>query len=246
MIQDKKATHDSCQIPFAELVPADLVRRDNRFRVQVRLGGRVVAAHLPNSGRLGELLIPGRQVWLTPAPNESRSRRRTTFDLTLVDFDSRLVSVNAHLPSALVAAALACGRLAHWRHYAAVQREVSRGSSRLDLRLDGHPEAPPCWIEVKSVTLVEDGLALFPDAPTARGRRHLDELTAIVRAGDRAAVIFVVQREDAERFSPHPSADPAFAAALRQASAAGVHVAAYRCRVTYQGIEISDQVPVTL
>jgi len=246
MMQDRSAEHSSCRIPFAELVPAELVRRDNRFRVQVCLGGRVVPAHLPNSGRLGELLVPGRQVWLTPAPRDSQAQRLTAFDLTLVENGGQLVSVDARLPSTLVATALAGGALARWRGYATVQREVSCGSSRLDLRLDGHPEAPPCWIEVKSVTLVQDGLALFPYAPTARGRRHLEELIDIVHTGDRAAVLFVVQREDAEHFSPHPSADPAFADTLRHACAAGVHVAAYRCRVTHQGIEISAKVPVAL
>jgi sugar fermentation stimulation protein A len=236
----------SCQIRFGQLVGAELVQRDNRFRVQVRMEGRVVSAHLPNSGRLGELLVPGRQLWLTPAPVEGRAERKTAYDLTLVEYGDRLVSVDARLPSALVAAALSCGRLARWQGYATVQREVTHGASRLDLRLDAHPEAPPCWIEVKSVTLVEEGAALFPDAPTARGRRHLAELVDIVDAGGRAAAVFVVQRDDPERFSPHSMADPAFAAALCEAKAAGVDVAAYRCRVTLEGIEITSSIPVVV
>jgi sugar fermentation stimulation protein A len=136
--------------------------------------------------------------------------------------------------------------LTRWQDYATVQREVTHGASRLDLRLDAHPEAPPCWIEVKSITLVEDGVALFPDAPTTRGRRHLEELADIVGAGERAAAVFVVQRDDPECFSPHPSADPAFAAALREASEAGVEVVAYRCHVTLQGIEIAGSIRVAV
>jgi sugar fermentation stimulation protein A len=234
----------SCRIRFGDLVPGELVQRDNRFRVQARVSGQVVAAHLPNSGRLGELLVPGRRLWLTPAPPEARAGRKTLYDVTLVDYDGRLVSVDARLPPSLVAAAVSCGRLASWQGYATIEREVTHGASRLDLRLDAHPQAPPCWIEVKSVTLVEDGLALFPDAPTARGRRHLGELIDIVRTGERSAVVFVVQRDDPECFSPHPSADPAFAATLREASAAGVEVVAYRCRVTREGIEITGSIPV--
>jgi sugar fermentation stimulation protein A len=234
----------SCQIPFGDLVQGEFVQRDNRFRVQVRLGGRVAPAHLPNSGRLGELLVPGRRLWLTPASVEAQARRKTGYDLTLVEYRDRLVSVDARLPSALVAAALACGRLNRWGSYATVRREVFHGASRLDLLLDDSMAESPCWIEVKSVTLVEDGVALFPDAPTARGRRHLQELIEIVRAGERAAVVFVVQRSDPACFSPHPSADPAFADALRAASAAGVDIAAYSCNVTRQGIEIARSIPV--
>jgi sugar fermentation stimulation protein A len=237
---------DSCQIPFGDLVQGEFVQRDNRFRVQVRLGGRIVPAHLPNSGRLGELLVPGRRLWLKPAPVEARARRKTDYDLTLVETRDRLVSVDARLPSALIAGALACDRLGRWGSYATVRREVFHGASRLDLLLDGSAAESRCWIEVKSVTLVEGGVALFPDAPTARGRRHVAELIDIVGAGERAAVVFVAQRDDPERFTPHPSADPAFAAALREAREAGVDIVAYSCDVTLQGIEIAHSIPVTV
>jgi sugar fermentation stimulation protein A len=234
----------SCQIRFRNLVEAEFVQRDNRFRVQVNVGGQVVPAHLPNSGRLSELLVAGRRLWLTPAPAGARARRKTAYDVTLVKCSDCLVSVDARLPSSLVAAALYCDRLDRWSDYVMIQREVSHGASRLDLRLDGAKDVPPCWIEVKSVTLVENGVALFPDAPTARGRRHMEELIEILRAGERAAAVFVVQRDDPERFKPHPTADPAFAAALSQANAAGVNILAYRCHVTLEGIELTGSIPV--
>jgi sugar fermentation stimulation protein A len=105
---------------------------------------------------------------------------------------------------------------------------------------------PPCWIEVKSVTLVQQGVARFPDAPTLRGQRHVRELMRAVQEGQRAAVVFVVQREDAERLVPHDENDPAFGRALRQAARAGVEVYAWRCRVGLDAIQLADAIPVQL
>jgi len=233
-------------IPFGPLVPATFVRRDNRFRVQVRLDDQTVAAHLPNSGRLTELLVAGRRVWLAPADARQRVRRRTAYDLVLVALADRLVSVDARLPAHLLDRAIRHGQAPPFEGYPIVRREVRRGRSRLDLRLEGGAGLPPCWIEVKSVTLVEEGVARFPDAPTLRGRRHLEELIEIVQAGERAAVVFVVQREDAERFAPHDEADPAFGAALRRAAQAGVEVHAFRCHVSREAIRLTAAIPVLL
>lgn len=225
---------------FSDLVPGRFVRRDNRFRATVTVAGKKAWAHVPNSGRLGELFTPGRLVWLSPAGTPGR---KTAFDLKLVDFHSVLVSVDARLPNPLFAEALSSGRLPDYP-FPAVQREVRYGSSRLDFRLSG-PDTT-CWLETKSVTLVEDGIARFPDAPTSRGRRHLMELIEARESGDRAAVVFVIQRPDAEGFSPHESADPAFAETLRQAAAAGVEIRAYRCDVSRQAINIAGEIPALI
>jgi len=224
-----------------ELIPASFVRRDNRFRVTIRVGGKWMAAHLPNSGRLGDLLTPGRRVWLRPAHGP---KRRTPYDLLLVEHAGTLVSVDARLPNRLVHEALLAGRLSPFVGYRVVRREVRLGKSRLDFLLEG--EGPRCWMETKSVTLVEDGVALFPDAPTVRGRRHLAALQKAAAAGDRATVLFVVQRGDAICFSPHPTADPAFAAALREAQTAGLEVYAYGCRVSLTGIWLDAPLSVAL
>jgi len=150
--------------------------------------------------------------------------------------------VDARLPNPLFAEAVAEGRLAAFAGVRVIEREVRRGGSRIDFRLEGAWGAR--WVEVKSVTLVEDGVALFPDAPTGRGRRHLEELSALVREGQRAAVVFVVQRSDAEAFAPNSRADPAFAHMLAEAQALGVEVYAYRCRVTRRALTLLDEVPV--
>ncbi len=243
---DNPSSPPAWAIPFGPLVPATFVRRDNRFRVQVRLDGRSVAAHLPNSGRLTELLVTGRRVWLAPADARRRERRRTAYDLMLVALADRLVSVDARLPTHLLDRAIRHGQVPPFKGYPIVRREVRRGHSRLDLRLEGGAGLPPCWIEAKSVTLVEEGVARFPDAPTLRGQRHLEELIEIVRAGERAAVVFVVQRDDADRFAPHDEADPAFGAALRRAAQAGVEVHAFRCHVSREAIHLTAAIPVLL
>jgi sugar fermentation stimulation protein A len=233
-----------CQLPFGAMVPATFVRRDNRFRVQAKTGdGQLVAAHLPNSGRLHELLVPGHEVWLTPAPESALQRRLTAYDLALVKYADRLVSVDARLPGSLVAEALRQGGLPAFSDYSAFKREVALGQSRIDFRLDGHP---PCWLEIKSVTLVIGSVARFPDAPTVRGRRHLAELTRAVDSGDRAAAVFVVQRDDADSFSPHHAADPDFGRALCEAANAGVEVHALSCRVTPESIQLVGPLPVNL
>ncbi|HEY8489808.1 MAG TPA: DNA/RNA nuclease SfsA [Dehalococcoidia bacterium] len=221
------------------LVPGRVRRRLNRFAVEVETEGGPAVAHLANSGRLTELLQPGTRALLRPAP---AGLRRTTYDLALVWYAGGWVSVDARLPNAVVAEALAKGALAPFRGYPQVRREVRWGECRLDFLLEG-PQGR-CLLETKSVTLVEAGCALFPDAPTLRGARHVRTLTAARLAGERAAVLFLIQRPDATRFRPHPTADPALLAALREAAAAGVELYAYRCVVSPEAMEVLDAVPV--
>ena len=225
------------------LQPATIISRLNRFAVAVEVAGRREVAHLPNSGRLSELLVPG-----TPALLVRRGRpgRKTAFDLALVRYPSadNLVSVDARLPSALMEEALRAGELAPFRCYPSLRREVRFGDSRLDFLLQG--EKGSCLLETKSITWVVDGRALFPDAPTERGQRHLRTLTEGRRSGHEAAVVFVIQRSDVYGFSPCRSADPAFAAALGDAVAEGIGVYAYRCQVSEGEVRILAPVPVEL
>ena len=154
----------------------------------------------------------------------------------LGEYADVLVSVDARLPNALFAEALAAGRLEPFRRYAYFKHEVQFGESRLDFWLEG--PVGVCWVEVKSVTLVEDGVARFPDAPTARGVRHLRELMAVVRGGEQAAIVFVIQRPDAHRFVPHDRADAAFGVALREAANSSVDVYALACEVSRHAISM--------
>lgn len=225
-----------------DLVEGRFVARDNRFRVTVEVAGQKVWAHLPNSGRLGELLVPGRRVLLIHQPAQVR---KTSYDLNLVEMAGRWVSVDARLPNDLVEEALRNDRLAPLAGYPTLRREVPFGRSRFDFQLTA-PDRPVCLVEVKSITLVVDGLGCFPDAVTLRGRRHLNELADAVETGYRAAVIFCVQRDDASGMRPHDQSDPGFGIALRQAARRGVEVYAYGCRVEPGRIEITHPLPVYL
>jgi sugar fermentation stimulation protein A len=218
------------------------VTRLSRFSALVDSGDGILSVHVPNSGRLRELLVPAARVWLAPpgwlgpgafAGNVGRGRR-TAADLLLVEAPSGLVCVDAHLPPLLVAEAIRDGG---WQGLPAGRAllEPRWGRGRFDLALEG-------WmIECKSVTLVRQGVALFPDAPTERGRRHLEGLASI---GARAAVVFVVQRADACRFAPNRETDPAFASALEGAARRGVLILAGRCRVSLDEIVLAERLPV--
>lgn len=212
-----------------------------RFSALLEVDGVPVLAHLPNSGRLTELLTDGAPAWLIP---KHGAARRTEWDLALVEYGGRLVSVDARLPNDLVFAALRARRIPELARYPHQRREAVVGASRFDFLLaDG---AERCLVEVKSVTLVLDGCALFPDAPTARGSRHLRELAELARRREGAAVLFVVQRADAATFAANEAADPLFAALLRSAAGAGVLVRAYRCSVNWTEIALKDEIPVLL
>ncbi len=226
---------------WPRLVSAIFIRRDNRFRATVIAGGKEVKAHVPNSGRLGDLFSPGCRVWLRPS---DVSERKTVGDLVLVEQGNLLVSVDARLPNRLFAEALSSGHLSGFPD-AIIEAEVKKGESRCDFRLRD-TQGRICWVETKSVTLVEGGTALFPDAPTARGRKHVQALMRALEDGEAAAMVFVVQRPDAQRFSPHPEVDVAFRDLLRQAAAVGVIVRAFRCDVNPEEIRIKDEIPVIL
>lgn len=224
---------------FPELIPGKFVRRDNRFRTTLDIDGREVWAHVANSGRLIDLLTPGRRVWVSQA---EKPNRKTSYDLRLVDSDDILVSVDARLPNPLFEEYLL--KTPGVFGNPGLRREVRLGDSRLDFRLEG-PEGI-CWVETKSVTFVEDGVARFPDAPTSRGRRHLLTLAEAAQKEVRTAVVFVVQRPDAEFFSPNEDIDPEFADILRQVAAQGVEIRAYKCQVSFVKIFINAEIPCEL
>ncbi len=238
--------------------------------------GGEVQAHVADPGRLEELLIPGAKVYLLPAqdtgsgPRKAKGtkrkrrvehHRKTAYTLVLVDYEGTLVSIDSRVPNELVYDGLAKGFFPELREYHCIKREAGFGESRLDFRLSasacpsGDPESqnkdsivdiPDCLIEVKSVSLVRDTGALFPDAPTIRGARHMRELEDAVSEGLKASVIFVIQREDAQSFSPNDAMDPQFGVALREAVRSGVDVRAYTCRVSRESIALNRQVPVVL
>lgn len=213
------------------VVPARFLDRPNRFVAHVLLGQETVTCHVKNTGRCRELLVPGARVYLERGRNPGR---RTAWDLIAVEKDGKLINMDAQAPNRV---------FAEWarERYADVHPEVRYGQSRLDFCLDGQH-----FVEVKGVTLEQDGRCRFPDAPTERGTRHLHELIRAVEEGYRATAFFVIQMAEAEDFSPNDETDPAFGVALRQAAEAGVELAAWCCRVTPGSIALDRPVPVRL
>lgn len=221
------------------LVEASFVARPNQLIVEARLRGRIVRAHMADRGRLLELLRPDARLLLAP---RDELDRKTAFQVVGVYAGDELVSLDTHLPNRLVAAALQANALPQFARYARVQREVTVGAHRFDFRL-GEGLAS-CLLEVKSVGKVEAGLALFPDAPTERGRAHLEQLAIMARSGQRCAVLFVVQRHRARAVAPDDTIDPGFGKALRNALRSGVEIYANLCPLTPEGLILGPPVPV--
>lgn len=224
------------------LAPARLVERPNRFLVRARREDGVVEAHLPNPGRLEELMVAGRRLRLRP---EVGAGRKTDWTAVLVETPGGggWVSLDTTLPNRLVGRALRRGWIDELAGWSPEGAEVTLGESRLDFVLAGGERR--LALEVKSVTLVREGVGRFPDAVTARGTRHVRELAGLAgRAGWEAAVLFVAQRPDVERVVADEAIDPDFAAALREARADGVRALARRCRVDEAAVTMGEAVPV--
>ncbi|MGB3446425.1 MAG: DNA/RNA nuclease SfsA [Xanthobacteraceae bacterium] len=236
----------------SELVPATLLRRYKRFLADVELAdGNMTTVHVANPGGMIGLQAPGSRVWLSRSPNAKR-KLPYSWELVEVDFGggTELVGVNTAHPNTLVAEALAAGIVPELAGYDSIRREVGYGAgafggaSRIDFLLEGVGR-PPCYLEIKNVHLMRrPGLAEFPDSVTARGARHLDELAAMAVGGARAVMLYVVQIGSAEAFSLARDIDPAYGRAFDRARAAGVEALAWRCRLTPEGIDLVQPIPV--
>lgn len=221
------------------LVEASFVARPNQLLVEARLGTRLVHAHMADRGRLLDLLTPGARLLLAP---RDELGRKTAFQVVGVYSHDELVSLDTQLPNRLIASALAAGAFPQFARYTRVQREVTVGDHRIDFRLGEGVTA--CLLEVKSVGKLANGLACFPDAPTERGRAHLELLAKVARSGQRCAVLFVIQRHSALAFVPDDLIDPDFGRALRHAINCGVELYAYLCPLTPEGLTLGAPVPV--
>ncbi|ABO51041.1 sugar fermentation stimulation protein [Desulforamulus reducens MI-1] len=228
------------EIVLPELIEAVFVERVNRFVGMVQVAGHICPAHVPSSGRMRELLFPGNIVYISPMPKG----RKTQYRIHLAKYDDIMVSVDSLLPNRLMYKVLSEGAISHFAMYEEVKKEVGYGESRFDIYLKG--EAGRCFIEVKSVTLVDEGVAKFPDAPSERGSKHLSELTRAVGEGYRSAVIFIIQRDDARSFSPNSITDPVFSQTLSQAIEAGVEIYALACDVSLNTVRLKKYIPVQL
>ena len=217
------------------------LNRVNRFLVEVQVEGRIQRAFLPNSGRLQGVLVPGRTVLLKP---RTSTRRKTDLDLWGVSDGRIWILVDSRMANRLLPWSISKGILPHLQDLKGLRPEVKGGGKRFDFfaRWRGRD----LWIEAKSVTLVRNGLALFPDAPTARGRGHLRALQKLSSAGSAALVTFMVLREDASAFAPNREIDPGFAEALTEAVEGGVMVEALCFTVGEGTVLDARRIPVIL
>lgn len=226
------------------LIGGRLVNRYKRFLADVALAdGTVVTAHCPNSGSMRGCAEPGRPVYLS---RHDTPRRKLAYTWELIAMPGSLVGVNTLVPNRLVARSVAAGGVPELAGYPEVRPEVPVGAhTRLDLLLQDHA-GRKTFVEIKNCTLVEDGLACFPDAVTTRGRKHLEVLGDLHRQGHRSVIFFLIQRMDATAFAPADAIDPAYGEALRRAAAAGVEVLAYDVAIDLNGIALGRPLPTVL
>ena len=226
------------------LIKGRLVKRYKRFLSDIALdGGETVTAHCANPGSMLGLDAPGSEVWLSPARNPARKLR---FSWELIRVDGSLVGINTALPNVIVTEAVEGGQIPELAGYDSLRREVRYGeNSRIDLLL-GERGRPPCYVEVKNVHLKRNGLAEFPDSVTARGTKHLREMTTMVADGCRAVMVYLVQRSDCAGFAIAGDIDPTYAAALDSARAGGVEALCYCCKLTTESITLDAALPIHL
>ncbi len=234
-------------LPFpANCREAAFVRRFKRFFVECEDGGERFLAHTNNSGAMLGLTRPGSPVLLSPAANPARALPYTLECVALpgsAPAARAWVGVNTLTPNRLLRAAFHAGLLPWAQGYTRFQPEARRGESRLDALLTG-PGLPPLWVECKNVTLVEDEVAAFPDAVSERAQKHLREMTAVVRSGERGAFFYCVQRPDGACFGPADYVDPAYADLYFQALAAGVESRPHRVLVSGRGLDLGEPLPL--
>ena len=224
---------------YERIEKAVFLERPNRFIAYTELNGRKETVHVKNTGRCAELLVPGASVYIQRSANPDR---KTKWDLISVEKGERMINMDSQIPNRLVEEWIRGGHL--FRDVTLVRPETTYGNSRFDLYVEA--EGKRIFIEVKGVTLEENGVCRFPDAPSERAVKHLEELILAKQEGYETYVFFVIQMKDVRYFTPNTDTHPAFAEALRRAAAAGVHILAYDCTVSPDSIEIDSPVDIVL
>lgn len=230
-----------------EYIKATFKSRPNRFIAEVEVDEEIVIAHVPNTGRCKELLVEGTTVYLMPSDNP---KRKTKFSLLFVENNGALVSIYSQEANKIVYEAILNGDISEFNCYDLIEREKTVGNSRIDIYLantidnvnfnkdniyDTTGSNEDCYVEVKGVTLVENNIAIFPDAPTERGRKHLEELIELKKKGHRAVAFFLIQHPNGDSFMPNWKTDPNFSETLIRAEKAGVEILVYKSKNSLNG-----------
>ena len=223
---------------YGKMVPGVFLARPNRFIAHVKINGREEVCHVKNTGRCRELLPPGAEVWCQESDNPAR---KTKYDLITVKKGDRLINMDSQAPNTAAREWLLAGGLGE---ISELRPETVHGDSRFDFSF--MKDGKRCFLEVKGVTLENDGVCAFPDAPTERGTKHLRGLTRAAEEGFGSYVLFVVQMENVRYLHPNDATDPAFGKTLREAAEAGVKILAMDCRVTPGSMALNKSLPVCL
>ena len=240
---DQDSNERRSKMKYREIAEGKFISRPNRFIARVEIEGNTETVHVKNTGRCGELLVEGSRVFLSVSDNP---QRKTKYDLIAVEKKTErgvvLVNMDSQIPNDVAEEWLRKGEL--FSENAVIRREVKYGNSRFDFYIeDGKRKA---FLEVKGVTLENEGIASFPDAPTERGIKHLKELTGCLKDGYEAYVLFVIQMEGVKYLHPNDLTDKPFGDALRSAKNAGVQILAYDCKITENTMVIRENVEVKL
>jgi len=238
----KKETlrRNTSRIKWPKLLQGTLIKRYQRFKADVRLrNGHMVTAHCPNSGSMLSCSEPGRPVYLS---RHNRPGRKFRYTWEIIEMPTSLVGVNTMVPNRLAEKTISAGMIENLSGYESIKREVRYGqSSRIDLLLE--KQGICCFVEVKNCTLIENGIAYFPDAVTSRGLKHLVELQGEVHKGNRSVMFYLVQRMDAKLFRPADHIDPDYGRELRKAVRSGVEILVYDVTLDLEGIQLNRPLP---
>lgn len=223
------------------MISGRFIRRVNRFIAEVLIDGKEEKVHIKNTGRLRELLRPDATVLLEVSDNPNR---KTKYSLISVEKEGRLVNIDSQVPNTVVYEALQAGKIPQFPKFHTLKREVTYGNSRFDLYFE--TEHKKGFIEVKGVTLENQGIAKFPDAPTTRGTKHILELIKATEEGYKGVIFFVIQMKGCHLFQPNQQMDQFFSEALKEAANKGVQILAYDSIVNDSEIVIDQQIPIEL
>lgn len=226
------------------LVEGTILKRYKRFLADVELpNGEIITAHTANTGSMKTCWEPGWKVLMSFHDNP---KRKLKYSLEMIHNSTTWIGINTSLPNKMAVEAIENGTIKELQGYTKIKPEAKIGNSRIDILLTKE-NAEQCYVEVKNVTLLgEKKKALFPDAVSERGQKHLKELTGLVKDGIRSAMLYIVQREDVTSFSPADDIDPEYGRLLREAKKAGVEILCYQCKLTPKGIEVIKPLPVEL
>lgn len=228
-----------------KLTQGKILKRYKRFLADIELpDGEVITAHTANTGSMKTCWEPG---WTVACSFHDNPKRKLKYSLEMINNGKTWIGINTSLPNKMAKTSIESGEIPELDGYEKVRPEVKVGKSRIDLKLEGHASEPDCFVEIKNVTLWSEGnRALFPDAVSERGQKHLKELMEIKESGLRACMLYIVQRNDVDSFSPADEIDPKYGELLREAKSKGVEILCYQYKVTPEQIVLDKKLEVIL